>query len=101
MSGKYEPLSQQQLKVLQWVDDGCPEEARSGDAHKLAARALANRDLILTQRRQGLWSTEILPGSAYYLANGKCDPVVVARYERLFPGLHGNGKSEASRASVS
>lgn len=96
VSGKYDPLSQQQREVLQWVADGCPEDSWSGDAHKLAARALANRDLITTKRQQGRWFAEMLPGGLHYLANGTFDPAVVARYEQLFPGRSG---PEAGRAS--
>lgn len=96
VSGKYNPLSPQQRDVLQWVADGCPEDTWSGDAHKLAARALANRDLIATKRRQGRWFAEMLPGGLHYLANGTFDPAVVARYEELFPGRSG---PEATRAS--
>lgn len=99
MSGKYEPLNQQQREVLQWVADGCPEDAWSGDTHKLAARALANRDLIATKRRQGRWFAEMLPGGLHYLANGTFDPAVVARYKKLFPGNSGVGSAGTSRSN--
>ncbi|WP_133162885.1 hypothetical protein [Arthrobacter glacialis] len=89
-------MNQQQREVLQWVADGCPEDAWSGDAHKLAARALANRDLIVTKRQQGRWFAEMLPGGLHYLANGTFDPAVVARYEQLFPGRSGPERARGS-----
>lgn len=86
---KYSPLKQSQLDVLQWVADGCPEDVWASDAHKLVARALANRDLIAVNRRQGRWAAEILPGGTYYLAHGEFDPAVVGHYDRL---LQSSGK---------
>ncbi|WP_437770455.1 hypothetical protein [Arthrobacter sp. KNU40] len=79
MPGKYLPLSQPQVDVLHWVADGCPEALWEGNAHKLVARALANRNLIAINRRRGRWSADMLPGGEYYLAHNDFDPVIKQR----------------------
>lgn len=69
MSGKYVPLTQPQLDVLQWVAEGCLENRWSGHVHKLVARGLANRSLIRVHRVRNRWTATILPAGIYYLAH--------------------------------
>jgi hypothetical protein len=39
-------LNVQQVAVLRWINDGCPEGVMEGEAHKVSAAALRSRDLI-------------------------------------------------------
>jgi hypothetical protein len=40
-------LNVKQLAVLRWVSDGCADGVYGGTAHRLVARALHNRGLIM------------------------------------------------------
>lgn len=97
--GKYLPLSQPQLDVLHWVADGCPEAPWEGVAHKLVARALANRNLIAIHRRRGRWSADMLPGGEYYLAHNDFDPVIKQREHSTTTGTAVKSPKTSGRMS--
>lgn len=79
MSAKYAPLSQPQLEVLQWVNQGCPEGEWEGQTHKIVAQALANRNLIAIRRVRGRWVATMLPDGDYYAAHGDYCPATKRR----------------------
>ena len=82
MPGKYAPLSQPQLDVLQWVSQGCVEGEWEGHAHKIVAQALANRNLITIRRVQGRWTASMLPEGDYYVVHGEYNPATNQRKVR-------------------
>jgi len=65
------PVTPRQLEALRWVADGCPQNAWSGDTHKLSARALEARGLITVSRRNGTWSAVLRPAGQHYLDHGE------------------------------
>ena len=75
------PVTPRQLEVLRWVADGCPQNAWSGDTHKLSARALEARGLITVSRRNGTWSAVLRPAGQHYLGHGE--------YPRTTASSHG------------
>lgn len=39
-------LGSQQVEILQWIADGCPERDRVDISQRVSARSLANRGLV-------------------------------------------------------
>ncbi|WP_285486253.1 hypothetical protein [Amycolatopsis taiwanensis] len=62
-----DPLNARQLDVLRWIADGCPDGVMSGDSHKLTARALESRRLVVVTKRKGCWSAAVTNTGHYYL----------------------------------
>jgi hypothetical protein len=64
------PLTDAQLKVLQWINDGCPDDVFAGWAHRTSARALANRGLARIKGHGDSWVATIEPAGKHYLDHG-------------------------------
>ncbi len=64
------PLTEVQLKVLQWIDDGCPDGFFDDWAHRTSARALANRGLARVKGHGANWTATMEPAGRYYLEHG-------------------------------
>lgn len=60
-----------QLKVLQWIGDGCPDGVMSGYTYKTTAVALQNRRLVEVSKRGGGWNALITDSGRYYLEHGR------------------------------
>ncbi|WP_380496365.1 hypothetical protein [Streptoalloteichus tenebrarius] len=70
MAWKRAPLAPQQLKVLRWVADGCPEGVWQDDRHKQVARGLESRGLVSVRRVDKRWHAVLQPAGQYYLEHG-------------------------------
>ena len=64
------PLNEAQLKVLRWINDGSPDGAFTGWAHRSSARMLAGRGLVHVRGHGATWTASITPEGAYYLEHG-------------------------------
>ena len=64
------PLNEAQLKVLRWINDGSPDGAFTGWAHRSSARMLAGRGLVHVRGHGTTWTASITPEGAYYLEHG-------------------------------
>jgi hypothetical protein len=63
-------LSEQQVKVLRWVADGCLDGAWKDFSYKRTAYALADRGLVTVDRRRHTWRATITEGGHFYLNQG-------------------------------
>lgn len=80
------PLTDAQLKVLQWINDGCPEGVFADWAHRTSARALANRGLARVKGHGVNWTATIEPTGLYYLEHSSFpDKPSVSRWSRSAP----------------
>ncbi|MEU0509062.1 hypothetical protein [Amycolatopsis sp. NPDC006125] len=64
-------LNATQLAVLQWVNDGCPQGTYGDWSHRVTARALHNRGLILVKGRGASWTATVTDRGAYFLTHGE------------------------------
>lgn len=63
------PLTDAQFKVLQWINDGCPEGVFASWAHRTSARALASRGLARVKGHGANWTATIESAGTYYLVH--------------------------------
>ncbi len=63
-------LNTAQNEVLAWVQDGCPAEVYGDGSHRVSARALHNRGLIVVRGYGPNWSTSLTDEGRYYLEHG-------------------------------
>ncbi len=70
-------LTDGQMRVLRWIDDGCPEGVMTDDFHRISAAALRNRGLVETSGRGPTWTATITLAGHNYLesAAGPNPPV--------------------------
>lgn len=70
-------LTVDQVELLRWVDDGCPEGVYDGVYHRISVAALRNRGLVQVQGRGASWSATITKEGREYLArvDGPAPPV--------------------------
>jgi hypothetical protein len=61
-------LTENQVSILRWIADGCPEGVMDGDSHRISAAALRSRDLVTTSGRGSTWTAKITPAGREYLA---------------------------------
>lgn len=64
-------LTQAQLEVLQWIDDGCPAGVMENYDHRVSAAALKRRGLVSTQGRGPTWSAKATAEGRDYLNRSK------------------------------
>lgn len=64
-------LSQAQLDLLQWVDEGCPGGVYEGFDHRISAAALRRRGLVQTSGHGGKWEVRITAAGREYLRTSK------------------------------
>lgn len=74
MTPRQAPLNRAQLDVLEWVRQGCPDEEYEGWSHRITARALHNRGLLVIKGQGKSWSATLTAEGAYYLEHGKHPP---------------------------
>jgi hypothetical protein len=67
-------LNAKQLAVLTWVSDGCADGVYDGTAHRLVARALHNRGLIVVKGNGPSWMARMTDEGTHYLEHGKHPP---------------------------
>lgn len=70
-------LTVEQVAILRWVGDGCPEGVMEGTHHRISAGALRNRGLLTTSGRGRSWSAKTTRAGREYLqqVNGPEPPV--------------------------
>jgi hypothetical protein len=61
-------LTEQQLVILRWIADGCPDGAMDGSSHRISAAALRNRGLVRISGRGNSWSAAVTAPGQEYLA---------------------------------
>ncbi|MEV8514236.1 hypothetical protein [Dactylosporangium sp. NPDC051484] len=64
-------LNAQQLAVLTWIGDGCPDGVMQGHTYKATAVALENRRLVTVARRRSGWRAELTATGTFYLSHGR------------------------------
>lgn len=64
-------MTEQQVAILRWIGDGCPDGVMEGTLHRISAGALRNRGLVKTTGRGPSWSATITAAGRDYL--GKVD----------------------------
>lgn len=74
MVRRFRPLSERQVKILDWVADGCPDGVWADTTHKRTAYALADRGLVTVDRRRHSWSAALTESGRYYLEHGNYRP---------------------------
>ena len=67
-------LNAKQLAVLRWVSDGCADGVYEGTAHRLVARALHNRGLIVVKGNGRSWMARMTDEGTSYLEHGEQPP---------------------------
>lgn len=83
------PLNDQQLDVLRWIGQGCPQRDWPDAGHKTVAVALQNRRLVTISRKGGRWAAQIQAAGQHYLAHG------------AYPASHGRRKMPTRSPSTS
>jgi hypothetical protein len=70
-------LTERQVEILRWIDDGCPAGRMKNEFHKITAGALRNRGLVTTTGKGADWTAKITKAGREYLAqvNGPNPPV--------------------------
>lgn len=61
------PLKLKQIEVLSWIRDGCTDGVYEDWAHRIVARALHNRGLVVISGRGTHWHATLTKDGAYYL----------------------------------
>lgn len=67
-------LTERQLEVLRWVGDGCPARDWPDESHKLTARAMSYRGLLLVGRKHKVWTATITDVGRYFIDHGHAPP---------------------------
>jgi hypothetical protein len=67
-------LTERQLAVLRWVGDGCPAGDWPDETHKLTARAMSYRGLLVVGRKQKVWTATVTDLGRYLLDHGHPPP---------------------------
>lgn len=70
MARRFAPLTQHQVEVLRWINDGCPAGVWDDFRYKHTAYALANRKLVTVDRRRHSWTATCTEAGHYYLEHG-------------------------------
>jgi spermidine synthase len=60
-------LNAKQLAVLKWVSGGCADGIYEGTAHRVVARALHNRGLIVVKGNGSSWVARMTDEGTRYL----------------------------------
>ena len=85
MGGRNLPLNPTQIEVLIWVRDGCAPGVYEDWAHRITARALHNRGLVVVKGRGTGWAASLTDDGTFYLDYGE------------YPGVQESPLSEAHR----
>lgn len=81
MSLRKVPLNPAQEEVLAWVRAGCPDGVYSDWSHRVTARALHHRGLVVIQGRGAGWSATMTDDGSYYLDHGTYPSIESGRAE--------------------
>jgi hypothetical protein len=70
-------LTEQQISILRWISEGCPDGVMEGDSHRVSAAALRRRGLVRTSGRGPTWSASVTEAGREYLekVDGEDPPV--------------------------
>jgi hypothetical protein len=70
-------LTEQQVSILRWITDGCPDGVMDGHWHRISAAALRTRGLVKTSGRGPTWTATVTDAGREYLAqlDGPSPPV--------------------------
>lgn len=60
-------LTEQQIGILRWISEGCPDGVMEGDSHRVSAAALRRRGLVRTSGRGPTWSASVTQTGREYL----------------------------------
>ena len=60
-------LTQAQLDLLDWIDEGCPEGVMEGESHRISAAALRRRGLVQVSGRGRSWEAQITAAGREHL----------------------------------
>ncbi len=60
-------LTEAQVGVLRWIDDGCPDGVMQDSFHRISAAALARRDLVEISGRRETWAAKTTEAGRAYL----------------------------------
>ncbi|MDQ3729415.1 MAG: hypothetical protein M3355_07470 [Actinomycetota bacterium] len=60
-------LNDNQLTVLRWIEQGCPEGVLNDPAHRISAAALRRRGLVATRGRGPSWTANLTDTGREYL----------------------------------
>ena len=60
-------LNEQQLALLHWIEQGCPDGVMEGTAHRVSAAALKGRGLIRISGRGPSWTASLTDAGREYL----------------------------------
>lgn len=85
MTNRYQPLSDRQMKVLEWIASGCPSGIWDDYSYKHTTYALADRGLVSVDRRRRHWSTDVTDAGRYYLQHRQYRPEPEPRGSGLSP----------------
>ena len=61
-------LSENQVVILRWVAEGCPDGIMDGHTHRISAAALRSRGLLKIAGRGPTWTAEVTDAGREYLA---------------------------------
>jgi hypothetical protein len=61
-------LTEQQVSLLRWIAEGCPDGVMDGMSHRVSAAALRNRGLVTVSGRGPSWMAKITDAGRAYLA---------------------------------
>jgi hypothetical protein len=61
-------LTEQQVSVLRWIAEGCPDDVMDGGSHRVSAAALRNRGLVMIRGRGATWVAKITDAGCDYLS---------------------------------
>ncbi|MHC6220496.1 hypothetical protein [Arthrobacter sp. MMS24-S77] len=67
MVNRRQSLSERQMEVLKWVVDGCPDGRWEDYSYKRTTYALADRGLVVVDRRRNSWSAQVTEDGRNYL----------------------------------
>lgn len=61
-------LTEQQVDLLRWISEGCPDEVMEDYFHRISAAALRRRGLVTTAGRGPTWSAKLTEAGREYLS---------------------------------
>lgn len=78
-------LNERQIKILNWIKEGCPDGVFPTDsfAHRVSARALASRGLITISGRGDAWKAAVTSRDAVWPAGTAEDAAVRDRQKKV------------------
>jgi hypothetical protein len=70
-------LNEEQVAILRWISEGCPDGVMADDYHRISAAALRRRGLVTTSGRGPSWSAVVTDEGRRYLeeVDGEDPPV--------------------------